>query len=99
MRYYRSTQGADGRWRFAQCCETGHDNGEDASVCYRDHQLDTALRVGHSSSSQRPCAECGAWTSCVVYVGAYSFESLCDQHQTMDMYKKHFPPATEIWES
>lgn len=75
----------------------GHETAEEACDCYLEYLLDRECREWESSSEQRKCRECGAWTAHMVQVGQCWMENLCPEHATRELIKKHHGPIGEMW--
>lgn len=82
------------------CCETcaGHATADKAVDCYRQY-LVARRHTWEDANHMSKCRECGGWTQSLVQLGAYTIFPLCPAHQTDEIILKHWPRATEFWES
>lgn len=74
-----------------------HDTEEEACDCYLEYLLDRECREWESTQEQRKCRECGAWTTHTVQVGQCWMETLCPEHATRELIKKHYGSVGEMW--
>jgi hypothetical protein len=80
----------------------GHATEQEACDCFKQYQLDTALRLQaaepENASQQHKCQICRKWTACHAQVGAYQLFVLCPEHQTRECVESLFSVG-ESWES
>jgi hypothetical protein len=77
----------------------GHATAEEASKCYKSHQLDFRLRLdGVTHKTQHPCEICQEWTQKTASVGAWHQWHLCDKHLNRESVEELFYVG-ESWSS
>lgn len=76
----------------------GHATYEGACACYRQYLLDTSIRFGTDTNTQRKCVECQTWSTGFATIGSLIFP-LCEVHQTRDDVEKHMSPVGTITSS
>ena len=111
MNHYQARESKGGGWHFT-CMNDGriwptgycrdhttHATQQEAEECYAKYLLDRELRFGATSDTQCKCKECGNWTSGYVDIGMTWRITLCKDHQTIEVVKKHWKAPTEIMSS
>lgn len=102
---YHFTVTNDGHTRPHACCAqhdlTPHATAEEAERCKYEYDL-KATRP-YTLTSAHKCKECGEWTPNGISIG-YGMPdqvTLCPEHQTPDLIRKHYPFASGemSWES
>ena len=74
--------------RKAKYHSTGHATPEEACACYKEYQLDTALRFGTQPNRKEQCLVCGEWTQQMAMVGGYETYVLCEKHANREEVEK-----------
>lgn len=81
---------------------TGHATEQEACDCYKQHLLDTNLRLTPeepaNASQQNRCQVCQKFTACHASVGPYQLFVLCPEHQTRECIESLLKIG-QSWES
>lgn len=66
----------------------GHATEQEACECYKQHQLDAALRFHDQTSRQEKCVVCEAWTTKRAVIGGWESYVLCEKHANREEVSK-----------
>lgn len=111
-----SRKGEGGGWHYVNLGRSGgyplgycaqhepHATERDARECYAQYQRDHVELRRDAWTNWSDCRECGAPTkhSATIAGDGYAFESLCEEHLTVDLAIKHLGlsgPAGDSWVS